>query len=124
MAHGYKLVGIASRFSVDYIPSLIGINADQDKPASTDRYYERFDLDLASGQVHTIVWTDTVSYDSLPGERDPLLIIEGHKNVAFYIPASEMIEIAQEIGDTTLLERLAAKRNFRLDVAERRGALL
>ncbi len=109
MAHGYKLVGKAARFGSDYTPSLIGVGPDQEEPSADDLYYERFEFDLAAGSIASVARTKWVSYDSLPGDaRDPILAVKG-RGVEFYITASELLEIANEIGDDDLAALVKVK---------------
>jgi len=97
LAHGYALMGKAQRLGA-FIPSLIGVLAEQDNPGPLDMYFVRYDIDdLAAGMVTAISATRWVNYDSLPANtRDPILDI----------PASELLEIAVEIGDVNLKRML------------------
>jgi len=108
LAHGYALMGKAQRLGA-FIPSLIGVLAEQDNPGPLDMYFVRYDIDdLAAGMVTAISATRWVNYDSLPANtRDPILEVRALCETGdFYIPASELLEIAVEIGDVNLKRML------------------
>lgn len=109
MAHGYALVGSAQRLA-SLIPSLIGVREEQISPGPQDMYFVRYDIDdLAAGSITAISRTRWVNYDSLPfDERDPILEVRaGVATGDFYIPASELVEIAATLGDVNLNDMLA-----------------
>lgn len=104
MAHGYARIGKAGRL-VGFIPSLIGVRADQTSPSPLDMYFVRYDIeDLTAGMITAIATTHWVNYDSLPNDtRDPILEVRSACETGdFYIPATELVEIATELGDVNL----------------------
>jgi hypothetical protein len=102
-------MGKAARLD-SMIPSLIGVREEQISPGPLDMYFVRYDIDdLAAGSITSIALTRWVNYDSLPlTTRDPILEVRAHCDTGdFYIPASELMEIATEIGDVNLNAMLA-----------------
>lgn len=90
--HGYLLKGNSKTASTDFIPSLIGVDPAQTNPAASDPYFLR--VELASRAITSLARSRWVAYDSLPsGDRDPILEVRSPAG-AYYIPASELYEIA------------------------------
>lgn len=93
-----------------FIPSLIGVREEQISPGPLDMYFVRYDIDdLAAGMITAIATTRWVNYDSLPNDtRDPILEVRAACETGdFYIPATELLEIAAELGDVNLNQMLA-----------------
>lgn len=108
MSFGYAMIGKANN-STTLIPSLIGILSYQEDPSPEDRYFARFDIDdYRADSIDAARVTQWVDYDSMElGRRDPILAVSGRCG-AYFIPLSELIQIAQETSDLLLLEKLEA----------------
>lgn len=106
MSFGYALIGKAGSLT-SVLPSLIGILTEQEDTSPEDRYFARYDIDdYAAGDIQAVRVTQWVVYDSLElGHRDPILAVKGPSS-PYYIPLSELIEIAEETDDRALLEKL------------------
>jgi hypothetical protein len=104
--HGYILKGNSKTAPTDYIPSLIGVDETQTNASRGDPYFER--VDIADRRISSLSVSRWVSYDSLPLEyRDPILAVQSPHG-AYYIPASELHEIAAFHHDDDTIEMLAA----------------
>lgn len=101
MSHGYSIIGKAGK-ATSFIPSLIGVLRHQEDPSVEDMYFVRYDIeDYAAGSVTSLAVTQWDCYDSLPLDRDPIIAVKGrHGN--YYIPLSELEEVAAETGDQAL----------------------
>lgn len=103
--HGYRLVGKASTVSPDYLPSLIGIDQLQVAPSPTDTYFEQ--IDLGKVNITSIAVSRWVTYDNAPDpRRDPILGVKAD-GLSFYIPFTELRDLATEQQDSDILEMLA-----------------
>lgn len=104
--HGYVLKGNSKTAPTDYIPSLIGVDVTQVNASRGDPYFER--VDIADRRITSLARSRWVSYDSLPlPNRDPILEVKSPTG-AYYIPASELYEIAAFHHDDDTIETLTA----------------
>lgn len=99
MSHGYLFKTYASKASADYIPSLVGVPAPGQ---STDTgYFERIELqDRYIGAMSVSRWVTE--------EGDTILAVSGRKGKTYYIPKSELEEIAAENQDDDTWDMLTA----------------
>lgn len=111
-AHGYVIAGNAKTAKTDFIPSLIGVDQAQLNPTFRDVYFER--IDLPDRRVGSLTVTRWVSYDSLPNDhRDPILGVKRPDGKSYYIPYSELYEIASFNHDDDTIEMLEALNSQR-----------
>jgi hypothetical protein len=104
-AFGYILAGNARTAAADFIPSLIGVATAQLPASKSDLYFNR--IDVADRTITSIAVSPYVTYDSLPLEvRDPILAVKGPE-FSYYIPRSELEEIAAANGDDDTFALLA-----------------
>ncbi len=106
-AFGYTLKGKAERLSTDFTPSLIGVGVNASEPSPQDMYFER--IEFTDRTIASISKTDWVNYDSAPlTGRDPILKIRRPDGSGYYIPLSELQELAAFHQDDETFELLAA----------------
>lgn len=104
--YAYRLAGKAQSADPDYIPSLIGIEKAQISPAGTDIYFEQIEVPTTAGEITHITKTRWVTYDSFsPAQRDPILAVRAG-TLSFYIPMSELEEVAAAGEAESLLSLL------------------
>jgi hypothetical protein len=104
--HGYTLKGNSKTAPTDYIPSLIGVDQQQPAASRNDPYFER--VEIKDRRITGLSVSRWVSYDSLPLQhRDPILAVQS-PNGAYYIPATELYEIAAANHDDDTIEMIVA----------------
>jgi hypothetical protein len=104
-AFGYILAGNARTAPADFYPSLIGVSEDQRSAGRADPYFNR--IDVTDRRITEIAVSPYVTYDSLPLEhRDPILAVKGPGG-NYYIPRSELEEIAAANQDDDTFALLA-----------------
>lgn len=105
-AHGYRLAGNTKTVAPDYVPSLVGVDTQQVRASATDPYFER--IEIADRTIASLSITRWVTYDSLPlSDRDPILGVKGPAG-SYYIPKSELEEIAAANQDDETFELINA----------------
>lgn len=104
-AYGYRLAGNSITASPDYVPSLIGVDPNQLRANARDPYFER--IEVSDRRITALAISRYVTYDSLPlDHRDPILEIKSPAG-NYYIPKSELEEIAGFHQDDETFEMLA-----------------
>lgn len=104
--HGYRLVANSKTAPSDFIPSLIGIEANQSSPAGTDTYFER--VEIGEVEITSIARSRWFSYDSTPNAfRDPILGVKTNRGT-FYSPFSELWADACRQNDSMVIEMIRA----------------
>lgn len=105
-AHGYKLSGNTKTVAPDYVPSLVGVDPNQLRASATDPYFER--IDITDRTITSLAISKWVTYDSLPlDHRDPILAVKSPGG-NYYIPKSELVEIAAANQDDDTIELITA----------------
>lgn len=105
-AFGYRLSGNTRTVSLDYVPSLVGVDPNQLRASAADPYFERFEITDRS--ITSLSFSRWVTYDSLPEKfRDPILEVRSPGG-NYYIPRSELEEIAAAYQDDDTFEMIAA----------------
>lgn len=109
-AHGYRLAGNEKTASPDAFPSLIGVDPFGCK-ARPDPYFDR--IDITDRSITSLSISRWVTYDSatLP-QQDPILEVRSPAG-GYYIPRSELEEIAAANQDDETFELLAALKQGR-----------
>lgn len=103
-AHGYILNGNSKTAAPGYFPSLIGVEPDQVNPNKGDPYFAR--IEVTDRRITTIARSRWVCFDSLPSAtRDPILAVRTVSG-SYYIPASELFEIAAFHHDDDTIEMM------------------
>lgn len=109
-AHGYRLAGNSTTRSPDDFPSLIGVdpNGLKNRP---DPYFDRFDI--ADRSITSLSISRWVTYDSVTTpQQDPILEVRSPVG-GYYIPLSELEEIAAANQDDETFEMIAALKKGR-----------
>ncbi len=103
---GYLLKTNSKQAASDYIPSLIGVDPEQVRANARDPYFER--IELPTRAVTALSVSRWVTFDSLPAtERDPILAVKAPFGT-YYIPASELFELAAYHHDDDTIEMMRA----------------
>ncbi len=100
MMHGYLFKAYAKRAAPEYIPSMIGtpVNGSSAEPS----YYER--IEVSDRAVNALSKTQYV----VEGTSDPILQVRHPKGSLYYIPKSELEEIAAAHQDDDIFDMLNA----------------
>jgi hypothetical protein len=108
-AHGYILKGNSKTAQPDYIPSLIGIDTGTFTPNKTNPYFER--IDITDRTITSLAASRWNVFDSLvtgtETALDPILEVRGPR-LSYYIPKSELFEIAAFNHDDDTIDMLNA----------------
>lgn len=102
--HGYLLTSNSRSAAPDYIPSLVGL--DTVNPNGSDVYFER--IDIAGITITSLSYSKWVDPDGIA----ILGVKAGSKS--FYIPHTELIDIATSADDRPTLEMLKALKRQRV----------
>lgn len=110
-AYGYRLAGNEKTAAPDTFPSLIGVDQNGLK-SRPDPYFDR--IDITDRTISSLSVSRWVTYDSVDTpEQDPILEVRSPSG-GYYIPRSELIEIAAANQDDETFEMLAALRGRRV----------
>lgn len=104
-AYGYILKGNATSVRPDYVPSLIGIDAGTFTSSNRDPYFERVEItDRTITSLAVSRWI-TFGDSATPTTIDPILEVKA-PGTAYYIPRSELYEIAAFHHDDDTIEMI------------------
>jgi hypothetical protein len=110
-AHGYRLIGNEKTVSVETFPSLIGVDPFGNK-ARPDPYFDR--VDITDRRITSLSISRWVTFDSAATpEQDPILEVRSPSG-GYYIPRSELVEIAAANQDDETFEMLAVLKGRRV----------
>src|SRR4051812_13438687 len=110
-AHGYRLAGNENTAAPDIFPSLIGVDANGLK-TRPDPYFAR--IDINDRTISSLSISRWVTYDSAATpEQDPILEVRSPAG-GYYIPLSELVEIAAANQDDETFEMIASLRRGRV----------
>ncbi len=104
-AYGYRLAGNEKTRSPEDFPSLIGVdpNGLKNRP---DPYFDR--IDITDRTITSLAYSRWVTYDSVTTpQQDPILEVRSPGG-GYYIPLSELQEIAAAHQDDDTFEMIAA----------------
>lgn len=105
-AHGYLFKGKAGSSLPDLYPSLIGALPGSTNASNGDAYFDR--IDLADRTVKRIIVSKWLVWDNgAAAVSDPILQVQSPAGT-YYIPKSELEEIAAANHDDDTWEMLAA----------------
>lgn len=98
--HGYTLIANSRSAEAGFMPSLVGVESVN--PNARDVYFDRIDITgFTITNLALSRWTDP--------DGDPILAVKTRAG-GFYIPQSELVELATETDDADLLDMLKALR--------------
>jgi hypothetical protein len=109
-AHGYRLAGNSATTAPEEFPSLIGVdpNGLTNRP---DPYFARFEVEDRT--ITSLAFSRWVTYDSVTfPDQDPILEVRSPIG-GYYIPLSELEEIAAAHQDDDTFEMIAALKKGR-----------